>query len=285
MTKNKIVLFLAAALIICTCLALTVSADYYELNGNNPSSQFDGVSSFYYYGVDSDENVLFQCFQFTDRLNGTDGYYYRFSKYVAEYLIDEYYTVLGEDLALTPSGYDWSAIMSYFSIGTIQGPSLTVYWGDYDEYNGNQVNSLYSFFIDYVQYSSNTNFFEGLSALLESYNDTYKLAGLQAANNNLVDENLSLTQEINRLQAVVSRFPEQLQQRYNDGKNDGLQEGYTNGMNEANALENGLITVMNAPFYILKGVFNFEIFGINILTIILSIMTLLIVGFIVKLII
>lgn len=63
---------------------------------------------------------------------------------------------------------------------------------------------------------------------------------------------------------------------------EALENGYAQGMADANAVERGIMSIVGAPMYILTSVFDVEIFGINLLNLITTIMTIIIVAWVVK---
>lgn len=69
---------------------------------------------------------------------------------------------------------------------------------------------------------------------------------------------------------------------YSNGKNDGYSLGLNDGLTEAGAVENGLKTIFSAPIYMLTSILDFEILGFSLYKFILSIITIFIIGFIVK---
>lgn len=71
---------------------------------------------------------------------------------------------------------------------------------------------------------------------------------------------------------------------YSEGKKDGIEEGKKLGMSEAEtySLPNLIWQILDAPFVMLNNIFNFDIFGINIAKAIKVVISLLIVGVVVK---
>lgn len=63
---------------------------------------------------------------------------------------------------------------------------------------------------------------------------------------------------------------------------DGYNEGENVGLQASDVAKTGILTVISAPFYILGNVFNIEIFGINLLSIITILITLSLVAFFLK---
>lgn len=59
-------------------------------------------------------------------------------------------------------------------------------------------------------------------------------------------------------------------------------KGETDGLNASGIAKEGILSIISAPFYFLSGVFNFEIFGINLFSIISVILTLAVVGYFFK---
>lgn len=70
--------------------------------------------------------------------------------------------------------------------------------------------------------------------------------------------------------------------RYNLGAQDGYSKGYTDGVNESDVGKNFLLTVFSVPSYVLSTIFNFEIFGINLYLLITFLLTIAIVGLVLK---
>lgn len=66
------------------------------------------------------------------------------------------------------------------------------------------------------------------------------------------------------------------------GKELSYNKGYTDGLAESDIAENTILTIFSAPTYILSTIFDFEIFGLNIYTLICFFLTLTIVSFILK---
>lgn len=69
---------------------------------------------------------------------------------------------------------------------------------------------------------------------------------------------------------------------YIEGFSNGQSRGYTEGVAEGEVASNFLLTLFSAPTYILSTIFNFEIFGINIYLLITFLLTIVIVGFVLK---
>jgi len=67
-----------------------------------------------------------------------------------------------------------------------------------------------------------------------------------------------------------------------ENSKDSYNNGYNKGLEEAEALSNGLMNVFSAPMFVFGEVFNFEIFGINFFDIIKFILTIGIVGFVLR---
>lgn len=68
----------------------------------------------------------------------------------------------------------------------------------------------------------------------------------------------------------------------NDYYNDGLQDGKDEVINTTDVITNGIIDVIESPIEFLKTVFNFEIFGINIASVIFFVISVVIVAFVIK---
>ena len=69
---------------------------------------------------------------------------------------------------------------------------------------------------------------------------------------------------------------------YNNGYADGHAQGETDGLNTAEAGKNLILTIFSVPTYVLSNVFNFEIFGINLYSLICFLLTISIVGIVLK---
>lgn len=70
---------------------------------------------------------------------------------------------------------------------------------------------------------------------------------------------------------------------YYDGDIDGYNAGYNAGQNSSDSFYNMVISVLDAPVQVFLDTFDFEIFGVNVSSIILSLFTLAVITFIIKL--
>lgn len=70
--------------------------------------------------------------------------------------------------------------------------------------------------------------------------------------------------------------------RYQYGYHNGYDIGYTGAITDTDTVVNGVIDVIESPVEFLKSVFNFEIFGINISSVIFFILSVIIVAFVIK---
>lgn len=68
---------------------------------------------------------------------------------------------------------------------------------------------------------------------------------------------------------------EQMQQSFNDGKDEGYLEGVENA--SENSLYNTIMAVVDTPFRIFNNIFDFEVLGVNIANVVMSFVTLIIV--------
>lgn len=69
---------------------------------------------------------------------------------------------------------------------------------------------------------------------------------------------------------------------YNNGYADGHAQGETDGLNTGETGKNLILTIFSVPTYVLSNVFNFEIFGINLYSLICFLLTISIVGIVLK---
>lgn len=67
-----------------------------------------------------------------------------------------------------------------------------------------------------------------------------------------------------------------------EGKTMSYNQGYTDGTKEADVAENYLLTLFSAPAYILSTIFSFEILGLNVYALIAFLITLAVIGFVLK---
>lgn len=65
-------------------------------------------------------------------------------------------------------------------------------------------------------------------------------------------------------------------------KEAAYNKGETDGLNASGIAKEGILSIVSAPFYFLSGIFNFEIFGVNLFSIISVILTLAVVAFFFK---
>lgn len=75
---------------------------------------------------------------------------------------------------------------------------------------------------------------------------------------------------------------EMSQYAYAQGYGDGYRQGETDGLNTAETGKNLILTIFSVPTYVLSNVFNFEIFGINLYSLICFLLTISIVGIVLK---
>lgn len=104
-----------------------------------------------------------------------------------------------------------------------------------------------------------------------------EITGLNNQINTLNSDKQSLLNDINTLNITINSLNDEISTLTTE-----LSTAYSKGLEDANVIENSFISIASMPFYFLKGIFSFEIFGINFFTIIQVILTLLFVGFVVK---
>lgn len=93
-------------------------------------------------------------------------------------------------------------------------------------------------------------------------------------------ENLSYNNGIT--EGYANGFTEGYANGITEGYSNGFTEGTYNGMQESEALKGGLLTILSAPFYVLGGILDFDILGINLLDIFTGLLTLCLFAFVVK---
>lgn len=84
------------------------------------------------------------------------------------------------------------------------------------------------------------------------------------------------------LKAQIQRILDTHTDIYGEGYTDGYGEGYTDGIAEGNIAENTILTILSAPAYVLSTIFNFEIFGLNAYTLVTFVLTISLVGVVLK---
>jgi len=94
-----------------------------------------------------------------------------------------------------------------------------------------------------------------------------EIFNLSATNSEILEEHSKFVDDYNELL---------------ENSKDSYNNGYNKGLEEAEALSNGLMNVFSAPMFVFGEVFNFEIFGINFFDIIKFILTIGIVGFVLR---
>lgn len=142
----------------------------------------------------------------------------------------------------------------------------------------------------YVILSDNYNrLYDENEVLQQSYNtlvdekDTIseELEFYESEYHTLIDLGIEAQNEIERLTNANNLLSSEIE--YLKSNNSALYDkGYSDAQKNSQALESGLITIFSAPMYIFGQVFNYEILGVNILSLIQVILTLCIVVFVVK---
>ena len=69
---------------------------------------------------------------------------------------------------------------------------------------------------------------------------------------------------------------------YNDGESAGYTDGYNASMNGKSSFKDLMFAIFDAPFNVLSSAFNFEIFGINLSYFLITIVSLLLVAFVIR---
>lgn len=87
----------------------------------------------------------------------------------------------------------------------------------------------------------------------------------------------------NNCRELVASKQQQYNTGYENGYTTGYTEGETYGLNTSDVAKNSILSILNAPLMFLE-IFNFEIFGINILGLLKFLLTMLIVLGVVKMI-
>ena len=75
---------------------------------------------------------------------------------------------------------------------------------------------------------------------------------------------------------------EMSQYAYQNGYADGYRQGETDGLDTSETGKNLILTIFSVPSYVLSNVFNFEIFGINLYSLKCFLLTISIIGFVLK---
>lgn len=144
---------------------------------------------------------------------------------------------------------------------------------------------------------------------LKQKNNEYQLAIAIATDeiNRLEEENTNLHTEVDNISeqkeayevnyySMVSQYNQlkyesdnkiaQLNQtimtQYTERYDEGYSDGYNTCLNDGNIVTDGIISIVDSPFAIIREIFNFEIFGINVSGLIFFVLSLLIVGFVLK---
>lgn len=144
---------------------------------------------------------------------------------------------------------------------------------------------VYCSFVDSIPQGSDTEqFSELILDKMSKYNaEAENLNSIWISNGILAELYLYGTNYLNDLQ---NRYDEGFTDGYDEGFTDGYSDGYTqgtyNGMQETESLKVGLLTILSAPFYVLGGILDFEILGINLFNIITGLLTVCLFAFVVK---
>lgn len=97
-----------------------------------------------------------------------------------------------------------------------------------------------------------------------------------------------------KIQEAIDTYDDGYQNGYNVGHQNGFEDGfeegkelsynqgYTDGTKESDVAQNYLLTLFSAPAYILSTIFSFEILGLNVYTLIAFLVTLAVIGFVLK---
>lgn len=89
-----------------------------------------------------------------------------------------------------------------------------------------------------------------------------------------VDNNIS--------QSVSTSLSSSKDSWLSEGKQGAYNAGYNDGLAEADVAETTILTIFSVPSYVLSTIFNFEIFGINLYALITFLLTITIVGTVIK---
>lgn len=154
---------------------------------------------------------------------------------------------------------DFSIVLSVEDVEKLlvfyDSTSLLTNGGAVSNYNSQVISPLVSLYKNNNLYTQ--GFFDGINNIGESADETIKNAYNQG-------------------------FLNGERTGYLDGFYEGESKGYTEGVGEGEVASNFLLTLFSAPTYILSTIFNFEIFGINIYLLITFLLTIVIVGFVLK---
>lgn len=87
----------------------------------------------------------------------------------------------------------------------------------------------------------------------------------------------------NLYEELESNYSDDISNAYNNGYNNGLSIGYSNALTDTDSFQKCIYTIFDAPFQFLRNVFSFDLFGINIYSIVITIISIALTAFVVKL--
>lgn len=190
-----------------------------------------------------------------------------------------------EQVPITPTGAYQFTYGFYFTLN--DNPSVIVACAYGNDTNvENYLVLLDTEYVDLIDY-------EFIQRECTYYPLTLNIPSEQFAQDVIIIYQMSSSETIN--DSIQSIYNTAYDSGYNSGYEVGYDKGFSNvtdkaaydkgyndGLNESNIARNTILTLFSAPTYILSTVFGFEIFGINIYTLICFVLTISIVAVIIK---
>lgn len=279
------------ALVSSATSAFYVSDDIYELSimGSSPSSYGDT-----YFGSDTSGNVPYGTYEYytnithyyeygldvtISRISNIEAFQLRYSSLTyddfRQYWMDLYYTLdYGDPLYNIANAYAYEITESeYYYYRDYAIPVSGVSWEEIDLEIKSWYNSLDWQIIENYTINSMTT----LRAFLDD-NATYNIDVMEERIANLIELNNFKQEEI----VALENIRQELLTEIDEVRNLSYTTGYNDGMEESGALKQGIITLVSAPMYIIGNLLDFEVFGISLFSLLTSIITILIIAFVIK---
>lgn len=282
--KSIIFVFLTALLVV---FALSVSATEYNYNDFQfppPDSSF-GYTSVTYSGdisYGNSSNFLFSSLILEGRdyesnlvsfaISNVEAFQNRYSQYSFSQFImeleDEYFSYENQSAyALLNIFNFYLHEAGYLNIINYSPPSASSVWAEVDSTINTWYTSIDGLIYEPITITSQSslNIF-----LTDNVSHFFDVSTSQAYQNG-VDSQNAVIQE---LQQQVDGIPQLQEKSYITGYNDGIKEG--------DSLKEGALTIVSAPMYILGNMLDFEVFGINLFRFVMSLLTVVIIAFVIK---
>lgn len=244
------------------------------------------------------------CFAWSTDPTYYDDYFYIYGPYgyyFFEWLkYGEYNQSYDFSMGRLPSDTSSLSVYTYFN-----GSSNILYYGDEDfdsyinhanEYYDNIYNSIYNDGYNRGEIIGTQNgIYQGQNEVYDIFSDSIAAEGGTIVGSNAdirgsIENSISTNFYDFELRGATYGYEngygvgydDGLEEGYDEGYGVGLSEGYSDGVAESGVFENYLLTLFTIPTYVLSTVFNFEIFGINIYLLITFLLTIAIVGIVLK---